>query len=568
MEKTITLGEYLAKRLQEIGLKHYFAIPGDFNLSLLDELLKNKNLQMINCCNELNAGYAADGYARAEGIAALVLTYSVGGLSSVNAIAGAYAEDLPIITISGGPNANSAAAYQLLHHTTALHNYRYVRRVFSQITASAVVIDHPDDATYIIDEAIRTALLQRKPVYIEIACNLANIPVSNLYSSPVFSRPKSDEKALQAAGEHVAKALNSAVKPTLVAGVRLRPWNALEAFQKLADTSGYAVACMPNAKGFISETHPNYIGIYWGPVSSPGCGEIVESSDRYLFAGPLFTDYTTTGYSALIEQKKLILAGPDFVKIDGQTYSNVQLADFLSALTKKINRNENSLKAYQRVKGEAPVPEADHPDAPLTVRRLFAKINQILNKDSALIVETGDSWFNSMRLKLPEGCRYEIQMQYGSIGWSVGAALGYAVATQGKKRIIALIGDGSFQMTAQEVSTMIRYELNPIIFLINNGGYTIEVEIHDGPYNVIKNWWYAELIKVFNAEEGKAIGFHVKTEKELDQAIEKALQHHYLSFIEVMIDRDDCNKLLLQWGTRVSANNSKPPKSVTGFYYS
>lgn len=568
MEESITLGQYLAQRLQEIGLKDYFAIPGDFNLSLLDELLKNKHLQMINCCNELNAGYAADGYARAKGKAALVLTYCVGGLSALNAVTGAYAEDLPIIVISGGPNANSAAAYQLLHHTTALHNYRYVRNIFAQVTASAVIIDHPDDATYLIDQAIKTALQQKKPVYIEIACNLANIPVSMPDSSPIFAKPKSDEKALRAAVEHVARVLNAAVKPTLVAGVRLRSWNALEAFQNLADASGYAVASMPNAKGFLSEEHPNFIGIYWGPVSSPGCGEIVESSDRYLFAGPLFTDYTTTGYSALIDQKKLILAGPDHVKLDGKTYSNVMLSDFLAELTTKIKRNDNSLKAYQRVKGEAPTPEADHPDAPVTVRRLFAKINQLLDKDSATIVETGDSWFNSMRLKLPEGCRYEIQMQYGSIGWSVGATLGYAIAMKGEKRVIALIGDGSFQMTAQEISTMIRYKVNPIIFLINNGGYTIEVEIHDGPYNVIKNWKYMELIKVFNAEDGNARGFLVRTEKELAQSIEQALAHDGLSFIEVIIDRDDCNKLLLQWGTRVSANNSKPPKSLTGFYYS
>lgn len=567
MEKSITLGQYLAERLQEIGLKHYFAIPGDYNLSLLDELIKNKKLQMINCCNELNAGYAADGYARSHGKSALILTYSVGGLSAVNAIAGAYAEDLPVIVVSGGPNANSEADYQILHHTTALHNYKYVRNIFAEITAQAVIINQPDDATYIVDEAIKVALQQRKPVYIEIACNLAGIPVSKPHSSLIFENPRSDKKALRAAVDHVARVLNASVKPTLIAGVRLRPWDAIDAFQKLTEASGYAVASMPNAKGFISEQHKNFIGIYWGPVSSPGCGEVVESSDKYLFAGPLFTDYTTTGYSALIDQKKLILVGHDHVKLDGETYTNVMLADFLRELAKVIKHNDSSLRAYQRVKGEAPPPEAGHPNSALTVRRLFAKINKLLTSQSALIVETGDSWFNSMRLKLPKGCLYEIQMQYGSIGWSVGATLGYALASKGQKRVIALIGDGSFQMTAQEISTMIRYKVNPIIFLINNGGYTIEVEIHDGPYNVIKNWRYAELTKVFNADDGNAWGTLVRTERELDQAIKKAVKHKGMSFIEVIVDRDDCNKLLLQWGSRVSANNSKPPKSPTGFYY-
>lgn len=564
MRDKTTLGQYLAARLIEIGVKDYFAIPGDFNLSLLDELLKNKKLRMINCCNELNAGYAADGYARANGVSALVVTYSAGGLCAVNAAAGAYAEDLPMIIISGGPNANSQAEYQILHHTTARHNYAYVRDIFSYVTAKAVIVDHPDNAPQLIDETIALALRLRKPVYIEIGCNLANYVTSYPHAFKFLASPHSDPQSLKSAVAHVAEVLNHAVKPTLVAGVRLRSWHAIEAFQRLTDQSGYATACMPNAKGFLAENHPNFIGVYWGPVSSPGCSEIIESSDRYLFAGPLFSDYTTTGYSALIDPHKLILAGPQTVRVDGQVYNHVLLSEFLNALSKKIKRNNASLKAYERIKGEAPPPTARNLNSPIVVRRLFARINEILDKRSAVIVETGDSWFNSMRLRLPEHSHYEIQMQYGSIGWSVGATLGYAVATQHKNRVIALIGDGSFQMTAQEISTMIRYHLNPIIFLINNGGYTIEVEIHDGPYNVIKNWNYAELIQVFNAKDGKGFGVKVKTEAQLNQAIKKALKNKQgPSLIEVMIDRDDCNKLLLQWGSRVAANNSKSPRYVS-----
>ena len=127
-----TVGTYLAQRLQELGLTHYFAIPGDYNLELLDEMLKNKSLQMINCCNELNAGYAADGYARINGVSALAVTYSVGGLSAVNAVAGAYAENLPVIVISGGPNTNSVQDAEILHHTLATENYSFVRDIFAQ----------------------------------------------------------------------------------------------------------------------------------------------------------------------------------------------------------------------------------------------------------------------------------------------------------------------------------------------------------------------------------------------------------------------------------------------------
>ncbi len=185
----------------------------------------------------------------------------------------------------------------------------------------------------------------------------------------------------------------------------------------------------------------------------------------------------------------------------------------------------------------------------------------MLDEHTTVLVETGDSWFNGIKLKLPEGTKFEIQMQYGSIGWSVGATLGYSLATKDKRRLLTFVGDGSFQLTAQEVSTIIRYELDPIIFLLNNGGYTIEVEIHDGPYNSIQNWDYAGLVDVFNAGGGNGWSTRVTTEGELQKAIKTALTHKGgPSFIEVMLDRDDCSKELLEWGSRVASNNSRPPR--------
>jgi TPP-dependent 2-oxoacid decarboxylase len=179
-----------------------------------------------------------------------------------------------------------------------------------------------------------------------------------------------------------------------------------------------------------------------------------------------------------------------------------------------------------------------------------------------VIAETDDSWFNAIRLRLPEWCGFEIQMQYGSIGWSVGGTLGYTLGSADEKRVVTFVGDGSFQLTTQELSTMICNGLSPIIFLINNGGYTIEVKIHDGPYNNIKNWDYAGLVDVSNASEGNGWSASVKTEGDLDKAIKKALAHDGLSPIEVMMDRGDCSKELLEWGSRVSAINGHPPVRV------
>ncbi|MDI1352652.1 MAG: thiamine pyrophosphate-binding protein, partial [bacterium] len=281
-----TVGTYLSQRLEELGITDYFAIPGDYNLSLLDEILKNPALQMINCCNELNAGYAADGYARIKGVAALVLTYSVGGLSAVNAVAGAYAENLPIIVISGGPNTNSVQDAEILHHTLATENYTYVRDIYEKITAHSVVIHRPSDAPMQIDSAIAIAMETKKPVYIEIACNIAEMDVSPPTQRALNVKRISDTSSLAAAINEVADKLNAAVKPVLIAGSKSRHCEATQMIETLSSSCGYALAAMPDAKGFVSEQHPNYIGIYWGPVSSPGCGEIVESSDLYFFIGP------------------------------------------------------------------------------------------------------------------------------------------------------------------------------------------------------------------------------------------------------------------------------------------
>lgn len=559
-----TVGTYLAQRLQQLGMTDYFAIPGDYNLGLLDELLKNSSLNMINCCNELNAGYAADGYARIKGVSALVLTFSVGGLSAVNAVAGAYAENLPIIVISGGPNTNSVQDAEILHHTLATENYSYVRDMYAHITAHTVFIHRPSDAPMQIDTAIAIALETKKPVYIEIACNIAGLSVSPPTQRALNTKRLSDTSSLKAAVTDAAEALNAAVKPVLIAGSKARHCEALKMIETLSSSSGYALAAMPDAKGFVSEQHPNYIGIYWGPVSSPGCGEIVESSDLYFFIGPNFNDYTTVGHVCNIQPKKMIVIADGCVSVAGKIYTEVYMNEFLNGLKDVLKPNDNAFKAYQRIAGSAPLyQEPKDLNTPLTTRFLFGQIQALLSSDYAVLAETGDSWFNGMRLQLPEGCPFEIQMQYGSIGWSVGALLGMQAALHQQKRVIALIGDGSFQMSAQELSTMIRYGYKPIIFLMNNGSYTIEVQIHDGPYNVINHWQYADLVNVFRGENDKARAFKAPTHQALLDAIQEAQKTDALCFIEVILDKDDCNKNLLEWGARVAAYNGRPPRTLS-----
>jgi len=252
-----TVGNYLATRFEQIGLKRYFMVPGDYNLVLLDQLLWNKNVQQIGCCNELNAAYAAEGYARVNGCGAVITTFNVGAFSALNGVAGAYAENLPMIFVSAGYNTNDPSKNHLLHHTLGTHDFSYQYEIYRRVTCAAVRILNAENAPTLIDHAIGMALRERKPAYIEIACNLANAscpepaPFETLMASQT-----SDSRSLTAALERANTLLINAKKPLLLAGVHLRASGAIDAFRKLAEALGCGVAVMPNAKGFFPEDHP------------------------------------------------------------------------------------------------------------------------------------------------------------------------------------------------------------------------------------------------------------------------------------------------------------------------
>ena len=557
-----TVGKYLATRFEQIGLKHYFMVPGDYNLVLLDELLENTNLEQIGCCNELNAAYAAEGYARSNGAAAVLTTFNVGAYSALNGVAGAYAERLPVIMVSSGPNTNDAGLNHILHHTVGTHDFTAQYEVFRQVTCAAVRIQHPANAPALIDEAISTALRERKPVYIEIPCNLSAAPCSPPAPfSTLRSGQYSNALMLSDAVGRATDLIAAAKKPILLAGAHLRSYGAIEAFRELAEALGAAVAVMPNAKGFFPEDHSQYAGIYWGEVSSPQCQAIVDWSDLIVAAGPVFNDYTTVGWSALPPRQRLINAEAQGVKFADAEYTGVALADFLSDLAKKVQANDATLTQYQRLRGTASVarPTAADPAAPLSRVEMWRQIEEELDSNTTLLVETGDSWLNGMYTRLPGGARFEIEMQWGSIGWSVPASFGYAKGLEADRRLVSVIGDGSFQLTAQEVSNMIHHRQEILVFLVNNRGYVIESAIHDGPYNYYKNWDYAGLVDAFNADEGTGLGLKATTAAELADAIGKAHAHKGGPvLIECQIPNDDASPELISWGSKVARVNARP----------
>ncbi|MDL0401818.1 thiamine pyrophosphate-binding protein [Corynebacterium lehmanniae] len=560
-----TVGHYLATRLEQIGLEHYFQVPGDYNLQLLDELLKNDNLKMVSCTNELNASYASEGYARANGASACVITFNVGAFSALNGVAGAYAERLPMIFISAGYNTNDEASGRFLHHTIGTTDYSYQEEMFRPVTCKTVRILTAEEAPAKIDDAVATALRESKPCYIEIASNLADAecPEPQAKQFPRAWELPYDADAVEQAADAVAKQLNAAEKPILLAGPHLRPYGAIDAFKRLAEALGCAVAVQPNAKGFFPEDHPQYIGHYLGTSSAPGAEAMVDLSDCVLAAGPMFTDYSTVGWTTTVPNDSGYIAiAEDGVTTPEGNYTNLPIAPVLDVVAQKVEKNSATIEQYNRddVTGEQAeyTPAADGEQ--LTRAEMVHQINELITQDSTLFAETGDSWFNGMHMQLPGGAGFEIEMQWGAIGWSVPSAHGYAVAKGNDHHTILMVGDGSFQLTAQEVCNMIRYQDNITVIVVNNKGYVIESALHEGPYNYYKNWDYAALMDAFNAEDGEGIGITATTAGELRDALRTASENtHRPVLIEAQIPHDDMTQDLVKWGKPVSAAIGRAP---------
>ncbi|KAK9152966.1 hypothetical protein Sjap_000446 [Stephania japonica] len=592
-----TLGQYLARRLVEIGVRDVFSVPGDSNLTLLDYFVAEPQLNLIGCCNELNAGYAADGYARAKGVGACIVTFTVGGLSLINAIAGAYSEGLPVICIVGGPHSKDFCSGRVLHHTTGVSSdFDQELRCFQNVTCAQAVVRSLDGAQELVDNAILMALKESKPVYISICCNLPGITHATLAQEPTpyLISPSiriSNQWSLEESTEATANFLNKAEKPVIVCGSMLRVAKDKNALIELIDASGYAFAVMLSSKGLVPELHPNFIGTYWGAISSEYCQEIVEAADAYVVVNPGFNDISTLGYTLLIKERAVMVHTNSVSVGNGSHFGEVSMDNFMSSLAKKLKKNTTAIENYYKVSmpnfmnqlekimlqmNDAAIENhycrrstyihrsklliqgsSCSRGEPLKVSILFKHIQDMLSGDNTVIAEAGDSWFNCQKLHLPENCRFEVQLQYASIGWSVGATLGYAQGAK-DKRLITCMGDGSFQMAAQEVSTMIHCGQNNIIFLLNNGGYTTEAKIHDGPYNVIKNWDYTKLVDAIHNGDGNCWTAKVSREDELIKAIAAArgAKKKCLCFIEVILPKDDSSREVVEFGAQLYAANT------------
>ena len=536
-DRNITVSDYLLMRLKSLGVNHIFGIPGDFILPFFQKM-EGSGIEHVAACNELNAGYAADGYARINGLGAVAATYGPGAFSFVNAAAGALAERVPVVFISGGPETESYRTQPILHHTLP-NRYEASMKIFEQVTAHTKLLDNPATAIQDIDEALQICLAEKRPVYLEIPRDIQTT-ACRLPEPLIMTAAVSDESSLKASVELVVDRIKTGARTVILPGHEIHRSNLQNKVIDLIRRKGLPCGTMFIGKADFIEHMPECIGLYQGAGSLQSVKDFVESADNVIFLGAVPSDFNLGGFTAKLSDQQMIQVLEDQVILADKQFEQVRIADFIEALLEELP-DKSEQEEGQPQQGFSHKPSVVYEpknDEPMSNKRFYDRIAHFVKAGDILCADAGCA-INSSHLQLPDGVTYVASCYWASIGMGFGASLGACFAANDSQRVIALEGDGSFQMTAQELSSMARYGKAPIIFVVNNKGYTAERLIHDGPFNDIADWKYHKLPEAFG---GQGIDVHTEGDLESALAVAENYQGPGALVIEVHVDPWDASE--------------------------
>jgi len=527
---SVTVIEHVLGRLKALGISEIFGVAGDYAFPEDDAIVKFPGIEWVGCCNELNAGYAADGYARIRGIGAVSTTYGVGELSAIAAIAGAYAEHVPVFHLVGMPNMPTQLARALVHHTLGNGEFDFFRRMAEPVVCASAIMT-PQNVAYETERLIADALYHRRPVYMAFPSDVANQPVVSR-ANPL-DLPSSDPATLRAATDAIIGAIEKAGNACILPGLLARQVAGKELLQSLVDASGLPFATMFEDKSVLDEQQPAYIGMYDGRLMDEAVREFVESCDLVLCIGTMMTDFNTGAFTARLDPEKTIDVRHHHVALGSKVYANVELKDLLAEVTRRVTAR----RAKPSIKPLSPGDVTGAGSDPITVEALYPRWANFLKPNDILITETGTSSMGLAFARVPKGASFHNQTLWGAIGWATPAAFGAAVAAP-NRRVVLVTGEGSHQLTAQEIGQFGRRSLKPVIFVLNNSGYLIERLLCQNPdfgYNDIASWRYSELPHALGCD-----GWYTARATncgELDQALRAAEGNTNGAYIEVVTDK-------------------------------
>ncbi|PSN72389.1 thiamine pyrophosphate enzyme [Corynespora cassiicola Philippines] len=555
MSSTVTLAEYLFIRLQQLGIGAVHGVPGDFNLTLLD-YVEPVGLKWVGNANELNAGYAADGYARIKGVGALVTTFGVGELSAINAIAGAYAERAAVVHIVGTPARPAQDARLLIHHTLNDGNFQRFGQMAAHVTVAQTDLKDPRTSPDQIDDMLKQCLLHSRPVYISFPVDMVSVPVSASRLDTKITPLKLENSVVDenVLGK-VMDRIYSAKQPIIMVDGEVRALDIVGEVQEITKRTQWPTWTTSFGKGLLDETLPNFHGIYQGTYDKVAPQEFINNSDLVLSFGPHHSSTNSFAFTSIPAVEKTISFSDTQLKIGKEIFRDVPAKLVINRILEKLDTSKaktyaaypelprNYKTAFSEVNSQEPIHQA----------KLWHLLANFLRPGDILLGETGTAGYGAREMPLPQHTRLFAPVTWLSIGYMLPAAQGAALAQQelvasGKyngnsdARTILLIGDGSFQMTVQELGTIVNRHLNVVVFLINNEGYTIERCIHGlrQGYNDVPSWRYLQAPGFFGAKEDTFTA-SAKNWGELEKALtdERLINGKELRMVEIFMDRED-----------------------------
>lgn len=537
--ETTTIGQYLLDQLHSYGVKHVFGVPGDYVLQF-DKQIENHTIEFINATRENTAGYMADAYARLNGIGVACITYGV-GINITNAISQAYVENSPMVIISGAAGSEEFASCHYLHHMFQ-NSKDHMRdttqmEIFRKITAAQTLLDNPMTAQQEIDRVLEQCYSQKKPVYIEIPRNQTGHQIT-IQTTPSLQRQDFDQETLEEVILESAQFLKNSNRPVIWVGHEVQRHQLGDAVIQFAEKYRIPIVSSLLGKTTISEYHPLYMGIYQGQMSVEQVREYVETADAVFIFGVVMSEIETGIQTAQITSKQKVIATTSGIKANHHQYPDVSMDALIKGLA-DLDINIRFRHDYPAFIDGRLSPFKPETNKKITVERLFNCLQGNLKAEHLVVSDFGDALFGCSDLILGQD-NFISNPHFATLGFGVPAAVGASLATP-RKRVIGVIGDGAFQMTCTELSTAVRYGLDPVIILLNNHGYGTERPLLEGEFNDILDWKYSKLPDVL----GGGKGVFVKTEEEFEKALQNAFEtRRTFHLIEVELERDDLSPAL------------------------
>lgn len=549
MQTPYSVADYLLDRLAGCGVGHLFGVPGDYNLQFLDHVIEHPNVCWVGCANELNAAYAADGYARVSGVGALLTTFGVGELSAINGIAGSYAEYVPVLHIVGAPCRGAQRRGELMHHTLGDGDFQHFYRMQQAVTTASAVLDE-QNACYEIDRVLRAMLIERRPGYLMLPADVAKQPATPPNDILIVPLSEPESSVAEAFRYHARERLLDSPRVALLADFLALRFGLQPVLQRWMAETPMAHATLLMGKGLFDERHPAFVGTYSAGASSDYVRLAIEDADTIFCVGTQFVDTLTAGFTQQLPQERTIDVQPHASRI-GTSWFNIPMEQAVTTLRELCLEMSFSLPPER-----PPVARIQVEKGPLTQENFWHTVQQYLAPNDIILVDQGTAAFGAAALSLPCGAEVLVQLLWGSIGYALPAAFGAQTACP-DRRVILIIGDGAAQLTIQELGSMLRDGQSPVILLLNNDGYTVERAIHGANqrYNDIAAWSWTLVPQAFS-RECQAECWRVTQAVQLEEVLARLSHPQRLSLIEVVLPKADLPELLRTVTRALESRNS------------